>query len=366
MERTRHAYERLQARHTGSGQVGVPWRRQARIDDVTLNPECALTLQARMVYVYLAQRADFATGTLYIKRDRILADLGNAMSESALKRALNELRDAEYVTWERTTPTVTTYTLKPVTRDTPTKPLPRSTRGTRKARTSYLTAEQAVEGSQGPIEEAGRQATQTHREGSEGTIERASDRPHRPVRQATQNRATGHTELSDRPHRPIHKEQLLVTTSSNDFNERESEREDALFALEAPQPKTSKATNGRGTRLPEGWEPSAALVAYAVERGVDPGRTVEDFRDWWAAASGANAVKRDWDAAWRTWVRREADRRHAAPVGSTPAGGHNYPRREGSLARVRRQFAETAAALAMEEDHDGDGTGMLPGARDAR
>lgn len=71
------------------------------------------------------------------------------------------------------------------------------------------------------------------------------------------------------------------------------------------------APPGKGSRLPADWRPSPEAVSYARQQGFgEPGikRIAENFRDYWIAASGANAVKRDWTAAWRTWVRREAER----------------------------------------------------------
>ena len=35
-------------------------------------------------------------------------------------------------------------------------------------------------------------------------------------------------------------------------------------------------------------------------------REALQFRDYWLGASGSNAVKLDWSATWRNWVRRAA------------------------------------------------------------
>lgn len=79
---------------------------------------------------------------------------------------------------------------------------------------------------------------------------------------------------------------------------------------EAPAPKERRHGKS-GTRIPDGWRPSEAGRAYAAERGCDPDATADAFIDWWSAANGPNAVKRDWDAAFRTWCRRDS----ARPVG---------------------------------------------------
>ena len=41
-------------------------------------------------------------------------------------------------------------------------------------------------------------------------------------------------------------------------------------------------------------------------------KTADRFRDYWIAKPGRDAVKVDWLATWRNWVRREAERTTAA------------------------------------------------------
>ncbi|MUH03163.1 hypothetical protein GM609_06610 [Bombella sp. ESL0387] len=74
-----------------------------------------------------------------------------------------------------------------------------------------------------------------------------------------------------------------------------------------PQPKKSTASK-RGHRLPGNWQPSQELLDYANERNLNPQREAEDFRDYWHSKPGAGGVKLDWNATWRTWCRRSADR----------------------------------------------------------
>ena len=78
----------------------------------------------------------------------------------------------------------------------------------------------------------------------------------------------------------------------------------------------------RGARLPADWEPSEELKAYATSKLVDWKLELEAFRDWWAAAPGQKGVKVDWDATWRTWVRRAKPTLSAAasrPIGAKAA-----------------------------------------------
>lgn len=63
----------------------------------------------------------------------------------------------------------------------------------------------------------------------------------------------------------------------------------------------------RGSRLtlpdlPEPWK------AYCRETRPDlkPEAVWENFRDFWVAKPGKDGLKLDWEATWRTWVRRES------------------------------------------------------------
>ncbi|MBB3956859.1 hypothetical protein [Novosphingobium sediminicola] len=81
-----------------------------------------------------------------------------------------------------------------------------------------------------------------------------------------------------------------------------------------PHPHTHPETNTartRGTRLPVDWvpEPLTGDLAKAIAQWP-PGaleRELARFRDWAASTSGPNAVKKDWQAAWRNWLRKAHD-----------------------------------------------------------
>jgi hypothetical protein len=75
---------------------------------------------------------------------------------------------------------------------------------------------------------------------------------------------------------------------------------------EREQKKTpsSSPAQQRGQRIPADFTVSPAMVDWAREKTPLVGRTeTENFIDHWTAASGRNATKRDWVAAWRTWMR---------------------------------------------------------------
>ena len=71
----------------------------------------------------------------------------------------------------------------------------------------------------------------------------------------------------------------------------------------------------RGEYLPEEWEPSDKANQWTLEKypHVNAGLELEKFRDYWQAASGQNARKRDWNAAWRNWIRR-AEKEYTQPA----------------------------------------------------
>jgi hypothetical protein len=75
----------------------------------------------------------------------------------------------------------------------------------------------------------------------------------------------------------------------------------------APSPPSKKT---RATRIPDEWTLTPDLVAYAEAQlpNVDAVKLAEAFTDYWRAAAGEKARKADWNACWRTWVRRSGDR----------------------------------------------------------
>lgn len=73
------------------------------------------------------------------------------------------------------------------------------------------------------------------------------------------------------------------------------------------QPSTrGKRTARQGSRLPADWQPSPELIAWTKTECplVDGKSETENFKDWWAASTAPNAIKRDWSAAFRYWMRR--------------------------------------------------------------
>lgn len=81
----------------------------------------------------------------------------------------------------------------------------------------------------------------------------------------------------------------------------------------APAPQPTK----RGARIPDDWSVSEAGRAFAIGLALDPDAVAAAFVDYWKAASGATARKLDWDAAYRTWCRRQADQKQSPRLVTT-------------------------------------------------
>ena len=80
----------------------------------------------------------------------------------------------------------------------------------------------------------------------------------------------------------------------------------------------------RGTRIPENFPVTPEMVAWARAQcpNVDGRHETAKFVDYWTAASGRNAVKLDWVATWRNWMRKaeeDAGRRRPGHLRSVPA-----------------------------------------------
>lgn len=90
-------------------------------------------------------------------------------------------------------------------------------------------------------------------------------------------------------------------------------------------------------RLPEDFELTELRRAIARKEGADPDREFAKFTDHWRAASGANARKHDWDAAWRNWCRKACDMR---------PNGSSAPRRQHKDAPTTAELEAQEAARA--------------------
>jgi hypothetical protein len=118
----------------------------------------------------------------------------------------------------------------------------------------------------------------------------------------------------------------------------------------------------RGSRLAADFAMPAEWIGWAqTERGWtnDVARTVADqFKDYWTAAAGAKAVKLDWQATWRNWVRgskREDGEYRGAKVVRTPEEEREFAKQQVAFYRgIGRDWEadewERKLALASAEE----------------
>ena len=80
----------------------------------------------------------------------------------------------------------------------------------------------------------------------------------------------------------------------------------------------AKPKQPRGTRLPADWVPTEAQILYCKTERPDlrPEWVAANFRDFWISKAGSDAVKLDWDATWRNWVRKEREQPAAKSSGT--------------------------------------------------
>ena len=112
--------------------------------------------------------------------------------------------------------------------------------------------------------------------------------------------------------------------------------------LLTPRPHTPPDNNTRarkGTRLPADWQPSELTGDTGDAVKIWPpgslDRELARFRDWAASVTGKNAVKSDWQAAWRNWIRKVQDEgRYGHGCKANRASGDTSIDGRSSLARA--------------------------------
>ena len=82
-------------------------------------------------------------------------------------------------------------------------------------------------------------------------------------------------------------------------------------SLNRHEPEEGRAkrspTASRGSRLSQDWSLPDEWRTFALKErpDLDPVKTAERFKDFWIAKAGKEAVKLEWFATWRNWVRSE-------------------------------------------------------------
>ncbi len=68
-----------------------------------------------------------------------------------------------------------------------------------------------------------------------------------------------------------------------------------------------KEKNIRGSRLPNDWIAPQDFIDYCNSQrpDLDANFIADGFKDYWISQVGSKAVRADWLATWRNWVRRQ-------------------------------------------------------------
>lgn len=140
-------------------------------------------------------------------------------------------------------------------------------------------------------------------------------------------------------------------TREREEKRREDQEQGALRTPSAPADAVAALDSGaksgaRGTKLPEGWEPSEAMTVWARNERPDLilSDTLARFRDYWRAQPGAKGRKADWPATWRNWVRNEKRQ----PGDVRGAAAERAPVTHDAIATQRRLVAESEARARKE------------------
>jgi hypothetical protein len=75
------------------------------------------------------------------------------------------------------------------------------------------------------------------------------------------------------------------------------------------------AAKRRATRIPEDFAVTEEHRRFAKENGLpNPDSEIDRFRDHWSAKAGKDAVKLDWDATFRNWLRNATAFTRSSPA----------------------------------------------------
>jgi hypothetical protein len=104
------------------------------------------------------------------------------------------------------------------------------------------------------------------------------------------------------------------------------------------------STKSKGSRIPNNFQPEPKLLELAVGLGFsEPELTdqLERFRDWANSATGQVGLKRDWQAAFRNWIKRAADDKR------------RFKSRQSHGSALREAFADQQAFLSRNQPDAG-------------
>lgn len=121
---------------------------------------------------------------------------------------------------------------------------------------------------------------------------------------------------------------------------------------EGERPRKRGSAPPRATRLPEDFEVTPDLVAWAKAEcpDVDGRLETDKFRDYWRAKSGQAATKTDWPATWRNWMRRAQESPPSKSRGRSSATNSPLPRTDAAVLRQKAFRDELLARRNSREN----------------
>lgn len=130
-------------------------------------------------------------------------------------------------------------------------------------------------------------------------------------------------------------------------------------------PPTKKpSASQRGTRLPEDWVPSDALLKWFLDECVAGGRwsaasreplqrQQRIFVDHWLSTPGARGRKVDWDRTWKNWMRKSFPRPIGTGGPAPAAAGQYQTAAERNAERLEERQRKDEAIDALMEANPG-------------
>lgn len=126
---------------------------------------------------------------------------------------------------------------------------------------------------------------------------------------------------------------VVVTTSSTE----DAATHNKATPVPSAQPSPPASGRRQGTRIPDDFQVTHEMVAWARDRvpDVDGRHETEKFINHWRSKSGRDATKVNWELTWRNWMLRASER----PTGRAK------PTNDQKVAQALRVGAELQAAL---------------------
>lgn len=116
--------------------------------------------------------------------------------------------------------------------------------------------------------------------------------------------------------------------------------------------ESEKKRASKGTRFPDSYQPNQEHKELSKSLGVNLREEFPRFRDYWLAKAGKDAIKVDWDATLRNWIRTASQR---TTGGSNGKYQDKYERTRSAADELCREF--DAEENSGSIDGHGNGAG---------